>query len=191
MASRIGAALSSKLSNYRRLHGLTFDQLAARSGVSKGMLVQIEQKKANPSIGVLCRIAAALSISMVDLVAGPDPGQDARKGILEPGPGVRLWSSPAGGFAVLETGTRGAAMFELWSWRLMPGDVFHAPAHGRGTTELIKVDRGTLSITVGAEVTHVKRGQSLTFLSDQAHSYACLGSRPTVFTMAVWEPRAS
>ncbi len=36
------------------------DELARSSGVSKGMLVEIEGCKANPSIALLCKIAAAM-----------------------------------------------------------------------------------------------------------------------------------
>lgn len=43
----------------RREHTLTLDELSRRSGVSKGMLVEIEKGEANPSIAILCKVAAA------------------------------------------------------------------------------------------------------------------------------------
>ncbi len=46
---------------------MSLDELARRSGVSK-MLVEIEGCKANPSIALLCKIAAAMGVSVADVV---------------------------------------------------------------------------------------------------------------------------
>ncbi|MEQ1524917.1 MAG: helix-turn-helix transcriptional regulator [Aestuariivirga sp.] len=65
----IAAAVANRISALRKAQDLTFDALARRAGVSKGTLVQIEQERANPSIATLCRLAAALGVSVAELVA--------------------------------------------------------------------------------------------------------------------------
>ncbi|UVK48316.1 hypothetical protein BPNPMPFG_007566 (plasmid) [Mesorhizobium sp. AR07] len=62
-----------------------------------------------------------------------------------------LWTSAKGSKAKLHTSTSGRTMFELWSWVLMPGDVFAADAHSPDTRELLSVTQGSLKVTVGSD----------------------------------------
>lgn len=57
--STINEAVSQRIKQFRSQKKMSLDELARRSGVSKGMLVEIEGCKANPSIALLCKIAAA------------------------------------------------------------------------------------------------------------------------------------
>ena len=50
--------------------GLTLEQLAVQSGVSKSMLSQIERGQANPTFAVLWSLTRALKIDISDLVEG-------------------------------------------------------------------------------------------------------------------------
>lgn len=54
----------------RKARHLTLEQLAARSGVSKSMLSQIERSEANPTFAVLWSLTQALKIDFADLIAG-------------------------------------------------------------------------------------------------------------------------
>ena len=47
----------------------TLDELAARSAVSRRLLVQIEHAEANPSLGTLLKLAAALGVTLTELVS--------------------------------------------------------------------------------------------------------------------------
>jgi DNA-binding XRE family transcriptional regulator/quercetin dioxygenase-like cupin family protein len=53
----ITQAIANNVRAQRAHRGLTLDALAARSGVSRGMLVQVEQGRTNPSVSTLTRIA--------------------------------------------------------------------------------------------------------------------------------------
>ena len=48
-------AVARNVREARLERGWTLEQLATRSGVSKGMVVQIEQARTNPSIGTLSK----------------------------------------------------------------------------------------------------------------------------------------
>ena len=65
----IARAIGGRVRQGRGSRGWTLDQLAERSGVSRRMLVSIEQGSANPSITTLLRISDALG----QLVQGPAP----------------------------------------------------------------------------------------------------------------------
>ena len=54
----------------RKARQLTLEQLAARSGVSKSMLSQIERGEANPTFAVLWALTQALKIDFAALLAG-------------------------------------------------------------------------------------------------------------------------
>src|SRR6478735_12560603 len=70
MARRVAEVLK-KLRADRRL---SLDDLAARSGVSRAALSQIEGARTNPTLAVLWKIAAGLEIPFQDLIEAPVEG---------------------------------------------------------------------------------------------------------------------
>ncbi|MFN4142968.1 helix-turn-helix domain-containing protein [Aestuariivirga sp.] len=186
----LSAALGRRISALRKGHGLSFDALAHKAGVSKGTLVQIEQGGANPSISTLCRLAGAIGVSVSDLVA---PIEVPERSLTVVGPSeVRiLWAGPSGGSALLLAGTPGPDMLEIWTWVLMPGECFEASVHGRGTRELIHVTEGSVALEVDGQSSVVAAGSTAIALTDRPHAYRNPGTVPVRFTMVVHEPPAS
>ena len=185
-ALAMNGAIARRIASLRKARQLSFDELAARSSVSKGMLVQIEQGRANPSIATLCRVAAALRVSVADLVAsGGDSAHPIE--LVAPQDTRTLWTGEQGGSASLIVGARGPDMLELWHWVLYPGERFEARAHGAGTVELIHVRSGSLVLELDGTVYVVASGHSAIANTDRPHAYACRGRRRTEFTMVVSE----
>src|SRR5260370_6464081 len=58
----ITAAVARTLQALRADRGWSLDQLAARSGVSKGVLVALEQGRSNPNLATLARIGDAFGV---------------------------------------------------------------------------------------------------------------------------------
>lgn len=185
----LGLILAAHIRDVRQRQQLSLDGLARRSGLSKGTVVALEQGKANPSIGVLCRLAAALSLSVTDLLGDPPAG--GPEGRIDRATPKTLWESDRGSLARLQASTSGRTMFELWSWTIMPGDVFHSDAHSPDTRELISVVSGRLAIIVGSETMTLAAGESARLRTDQAHSYAAADDNAAIFTMAVMERGAA
>lgn len=183
----LAALVAVRIAALRRSRKLSCDALAQHAGVSKGTLVQIEQQRANPSISTLCRLAAALEVSVADLVAPPGIGAQPVTLVRAP-EARRLWSGPKGGSAVLLAGTAGPDMLEIWNWVLMPDERFEAAIHGRGTRELIHVIEGNLVLEVDGSIHLVAAGTSAIALTDRPHAYANPGQEPVRFTMTVHEP---
>ena len=181
----LGARLSAKVQETRRLQGLSLDALARRASLSKGTVVAIEQGKANPSIGVLCRLAAAFALSVSDLLGQADAG--IKGDPVELTVPVVLWKTALGSEATLAASISGSTMFELWTWAIAPGDIYHSDAHSWGTRELIRVQQGTLEIEVGDKRLILNEGCAARLEADQPHSYAALGDLPVLFSMAVLE----
>ncbi len=164
-------------------------RLAQRAGGTKGTLVQIEQQRGNPSISTLCRLSAALGVSVADLVA---PTETASQSVtlVRAEDARRLWAGPSGGAAVRLAGTLGPDMLEIWDWVLMPDERFDAAAHGPRTRELIHVTEGTLALSVDGATVLVSAGASVIAVTDRPHAYANPGKAPLRFTMTVHEPAA-
>src|SRR5262245_28456123 len=177
--------LSSRLRARRVERRLSLDRLAALSDVSKGMLVQIENGEANPSIATLCKVASALGASVADLVQVSEQ-QPAE---VMPAAAPRLlWRGPKGGTATMLVGSAGPDMLELWTWELRPGERYEAPAHPRGTEELIHVTHGRLALAFGDVSYLIQTGGSASAHTDRPHAYACDGRTAVRFTMVVAEP---
>jgi transcriptional regulator with XRE-family HTH domain len=177
--------LSGAVRRYRKEKGLSLDALAELADLSKGTVVALEQGTANPSIAILCRLAAALGVSVTDLlIARPFNEQPQAIERTTPAP---LWKTKNGSIALLEASTSGSEMFELWSWTIAKGEIHHAEAHSPGTCELLSVQKGRLTITVGDESIVLGSGQSARLITDKPHSYAASKSHSVSFSMAVLE----
>ena len=185
VTAALAVAIGGRVRHERQARGWTLDQLADAAGVSRRMVVNVEQGAANPSVGTLLRISDALGVGLPALVERPaaKPVKVTRSG-----EGAVLWSSAAGGRGVLVGGTQPPDVAELWDWTLGPGDHHPSEAHTPGTKELIQVQQGTVTLEVAGEPVTLGPGDAVAFPGDVAHGYANQGTEPARFTLAVFEP---
>jgi transcriptional regulator with XRE-family HTH domain len=145
-------AIARKLHAARTTANLSLDELAARSGVSKGTLVSLEQGRGNPSVAVLCHVAVALGVSLAELVdysAQPAPSE------FNPGEGRVVWQGERCSFARLVIAGPGPNIVELWQWTLSSGDRYDAAPHSSGTREVIHHRRCSQLLVQGQETSRV------------------------------------
>jgi transcriptional regulator with XRE-family HTH domain len=185
-ADRIAGAIGGRVRQGRGSRGWTLDQLAERSGVSRRMLVSIEQGSANPSIATLLRISDALGIGLPALV---DLDRSSMLRVTRAGAAPVLWRGTLGGRAVLVAGTEPPNVTELWDWTLGPGEGHATEAHAAGTRELLLVLDGQVELRVGEHAEVLAKGDSASFAGDLAHEYLNAGSaRVARFALTVHEP---
>jgi transcriptional regulator with XRE-family HTH domain len=184
----VSAAIARNLRAMRTAHGWSLDALSQRSGVSKGMLVLIEQGASNPSIGTLTRIAEALDVTIAQLV---DLGELPAVRVVRAAETVTLWRDGTGSHADLLLGMERREHVELWTWLLAAGAEYRADAHAAGTRELLHVTAGGLRLNVGGETHDLAAGDSVLFAADRAHSYANPGAGETRIHMVVVMPPAA
>lgn len=180
----VNQAVSDSIKNWRKSQKLSLDELSRRAGVSKGMLVEIEKGVANPSIAILCKVAAALGLSVADIV-NVSHAPDAW--LIETSDMPVLWQGEQGGSAKMLAGTRGPDMIELWRWQMFAGEVFSSTGHSSGTLELLHVEQGTLALTLGERNLVVQQGCAAVARTDMPHAYASADDQPVIFTMTVAE----
>ena len=181
----LAAAIGARVKRERQARQWTLDQLAEAAGVSRRAVVNVEQGAANPSVGTLLRISDALGIGLPALVEPPGPRPVK---VTRSGEGAVLWTGEGGGRGVLVAGTDPPDVVELWDWTLETGDRHDSEAHAPGTKELVQVQHGQVSITVGDQQIVLKTGDAIAFPGDVAHSYYNDAKKLARFSLAVYEP---
>jgi transcriptional regulator with XRE-family HTH domain len=172
----------------RHARGLTLDALAERSGISRRMLVNVEQGVTNPSIATLLRLSEALAIGLPDLVAPHDA--EARLEVNRAGDRPPLWTGESGGQAFLAAGVAAPDAVELWDWTLAPGDAHASEPHVAGTRELLVAIEGEMVLSVAGEEAVLRTGDAASFRGDTVHGYRNDGSAVARFVLTVFEPPA-
>ena len=178
-------AVARTLQALRADRSWSLDQLAARSGVSKGVLVALEQGRSNPNLATLARISDAFGVPVTRLV---DVTGEPAVQISHPGAGRILWRGPSGGTGTILGATDPPWATELWRWELRPGEAFGGEAHAPATRELVWVESGTLTLTVAGERHAITAGQSARFPGGRPHRYTNDGTAPAHLIMVVLIP---
>jgi transcriptional regulator with XRE-family HTH domain len=181
----LALAIGARVRQQRLSRGWTLDQLAAAAGVSRRMVVNVEQGAVNPSVGTLLRISDALGVGLPVLVELPQPKPVK---VTRSGDGAVLWSSESGGRGVLVAGTEPPDVVELWDWILGPGDHHSSEAHTPGTKELVQVQEGTITVEVAGEPVALEAGDAVAFPGDVMHGYANPGPQAARFSLTVFQP---
>ena len=175
--------LGSQLREARLAAGLTITEVAERAGFSASYISQVERDLANPSIGAVNRIAAAIGIRMSAFFTnGSDPESHAPPAAREELPTRIVRHNRRKGLAY--PGSR--VLFELLSPDLQHNlEILHsvAPAGTESGDESIShpgeecaiVLKGQLELTVGGEVHLLEAGDAVTFDSAKPHSWKSLG----------------
>ncbi len=185
-AADIPAALARTLQGLRAERGWSLDQLAARSGVSKGVLVSLEQGRGNPNLATLARVGDAFGVPMTRLV---EVTGESTVRVSGPDQARVLWRGPSGGTGTIIAATEPPWAAELWRWTLQPGEGF-----GGDATCLPPGSwpgwRKALTLTVAGEQYQVTAGQSARFPGGVPHAYRNDGTAPVSLTMIVVVPPA-
>jgi transcriptional regulator with XRE-family HTH domain len=184
-AEATAAAVARNTRRLRTAKGWSLDQLASRSGVSKGMLVHLEQARTNPSLGTLCKVAETLGVSLAGLV---ELHEAPVVQVVAPGETVRLWTGVEGSAGDLLAGSDERDHVELWHWTLAAGDGLGSDAHLEGTHELLHVLDGTLTLEVDGQSHAVRAGGAALFPADRPHCYRNEHKRTVRFVMVVLTP---
>ena len=184
-AAPLTRLIGERVRHERQARRWTLDQLVELSGVSRRMLINIEQGEANPSIGILLKLSDALGVGLSALVDSPEPS--AVK-VTRSGAAPVLWSGQAGGRALLVASTTPPDVVELWDWTLGAGDRHNSDAHAAGTHELLHVLEGAVAIEVADQTVTLQTGDAISFPADVPHAYSNPNTLPARFSLSVFEP---
>jgi len=161
-------AVGVNLRRLRAKRGLSLQQLAQRSGVSRAMLGQIEIGRSAPTINLLWKVARALDVTFSALITRIDQVSPRVLTAAD----AKLLTNQAGTFT-----SRALFPFdeprrnEFYELRLKAGGVEEAHPHPPGTLENLVVTVGILEVAVGETTHRLKTGDAILFTADVPHVY--------------------
>lgn len=171
-AAELGRKVAENLRQRRKARGMSLDDLARSSGVSRAALSQIETCKSNPTVGVLWKIAVGLGIPFAELLGEPRSGAV----VLRRGD-AQVLRSLDGKFESRPLAPAGASpLVELYELRMAARAHHVSEAHAPGTHELLVVLSGQLRMHIDGLVYDLAAGDSIAFAADRAHSYENTGA---------------
>jgi transcriptional regulator with XRE-family HTH domain len=166
-AAELGRRVAENLRDRRKARGMSLDDLARASGVSRAALSQIETCKSNPTVGVLWKIAVGLAVPFAELIGAPRSGA-----VVLRRADSQILRSSDGKFESRPLAPAGASpLVELYELRLSARSTHRSEPHAPGTHEMIVVLSGGLRMHVDDETYELGAGDSIAFAADRPHSY--------------------
>lgn len=164
-------AVGSKLQDIRKAQKLSLDELSKRAGVSKSMLSEVERNQANPTVGVLWRLASALGLSLTDLLAGSADHKAAPTVELVPAHSIPVTTSPDGKCTLRILGPIAlAGKVEWYELAVEAGGLLASEPHEAGAREHVSVLSGSLTVQAAESSKVLKAGDSARYAADVQHS---------------------
>ena len=175
-------SLGAQLRTLRKTRELTLEQLAARSGISAGLLSQMERGQGNPSFNTLVQVAHALSVPVASLFRTEATGSpvvrraERRRIDSHAGDGAR---DAAGEPTVTELLTPSlAGALEVLLIEVPPGYTTEATPYTHDGEEFGLILEGRHEIHLGEAAYTLEAGDSITYPSRLPHWYRNPGDRP-------------
>ncbi|HEV7328403.1 MAG TPA: XRE family transcriptional regulator [Bosea sp. (in: a-proteobacteria)] len=157
------------LKSIRSERGWSLDQTAARTGVSKAMLGQIERGESAPTIATLWKIATGLGVPMTALLEADRGDGDVL--LMRDAAELRVRPSQEGMQRALLFPYEARFGFELYELTFAPGFESISEPHEIGVVEHITVLHGEVELLIDNEWRLLKQGQALRFPADRRHGY--------------------
>ncbi len=173
MESRVPVQLSENIRQLRESRGFTQDQMARLSGVPRPTWATLESGGANPTLAVLIKVAAALQVSIEELIGPP-----RSTGKLYRVDEVR--TRKRGSVVVRSLLPEPVPGLEIDRMELPPGASMTGIPHTHGTREVLTCEEGALVLTASGETFELGPGDVVAFRGDQRHSYRNPGRRTAV-----------
>lgn len=177
--------LGDQLRRLRRDSGMTLRELAEKSGLSTGMLSQIENGSADPSLSSLRKLATVFDAEISSLFSDPDAAVDSVH-VSVPAQRMRLMT-PGGEFAY-ERLTPGRGDLEMLRAVIPPGEATSPQSWGHPSTECVYVISGELLVEAGGSEYTIRENESITFDSRLPHRYRNPSQHETIIVLAVTPP---
>lgn len=166
------SSLGEKLKTARTKMGLSLNDVATMTGVSKTMLSQIERSESIPTIATVWKIANGIRIKFETLLENSNRLY-AVKNIADMVPltddenSVLVYCifpfSPISGF-------------ELFYAIFKPGCNYSSENHRNSSMEYLLVSQGEIELVIGANTYHLEAGSAMAFDAKENHRYINKGT---------------
>lgn len=169
--------IGQEIRRIRQEQGLTLEETALRTDVSKAMLGQIERGESNPTVSLLWKVASGLRVSLSSLLSPVETDYevidiDALPSIAAAEGKMQLKDvfafNPISGF-------------EYFYITLEPGAHHESVPHENASNEYIIVTEGTLTLTSAGRSYSLEAPAAVQFSPQFPHTYENNADQPAVF----------
>jgi transcriptional regulator with XRE-family HTH domain len=181
----MAAMTLARIRELRQQMGLTLHQLSGLTGLSVGMISQVERGITDPSLETLRRISDAFGVPLFDLFREdePDPVTVVRKHAR------RRVSSPQGQVVYSQVSRIGGKL-EVLEAAIEPGAVSADARRSHASEECVLVLSGRLRVEVGKDGYDLAAGDSCHFDSMIPHRFVNPHDEVARYLVAVTPPSA-
>jgi transcriptional regulator with XRE-family HTH domain len=164
-----GERLGARMKDLRRERGLTLEELAEHSGVSRAMISKVERGEKNPTLVVAAKVAEGLGVTLSELLGV----EERREVVVVPCDRRMVMRDPETGFErQLLSPTFGGRGIEFVRNVVPEGSTSgEFPPHRRGVEEYVVVEKGRLRAVIGGEEYVLEEGDALYFEADASHRF--------------------
>jgi len=173
-----GANLGGNVRRLREARGLSQQQMARLAGLPRPTWASLESGSANPTLAVLSKAAAALQVSIEELL-GP-PRTAAR--LFAKG---EIPERRRGGARLRPLLPEAIPGLDISRMELAPGGSLSGIPHTAGTREYLTCERGRIELAASGERWRLGPGDVLVFRGDQRHGYRNLDPRRPAVAVSV------
>ncbi|WP_250675448.1 helix-turn-helix domain-containing protein (plasmid) [Paraclostridium ghonii] len=162
----INAHIGNNIKEIRKSRGLTIDKLSLESGVSKGMISEIERGVRNPSINTLWSIANTLKIPINYILKGNNIQEPV---IYKIGDKLDLGESSYSIHTIMNFNED--RKFEIYFNEYKPNSQTKPSAHYDGVEEYALITCGQLTLSMDGNEFIANEGEVIYFKGNNLHSY--------------------
>ncbi len=177
--------IGHNLKKIRRQKQISLDKVAELTGVSKGMLAQIEKGTSNPTVTVLWKIATGLNVSFSYFMEESEEelhivSKFTTKPLLEENGKMRVY--PLFSYDI-------ERKFEVFTIVLYPDCEHRSEAHTQGVEENIIVTKGNMLLMIGEKMIQLVEGDAIRYKADIPHGYKNTTESEVVFQQIIYYSR--
>ena len=174
--------IGDNIRKIRRERGLSLEQMAEQTGVSKAMIGQIERGDSNPTVAILWKIANGLKVSFSSLIEKPTNQvsiihYEEVQPVLEDNGNYIVY--PIFPFDPFKK-------WESYRVEMKPGCSYRNEGHTKGVEEYITVLSGEIALKIDEEIYELGEGSSIRFAADSGHEYLNVSEEEAVCQMVIY-----
>ncbi|MCP4809814.1 MAG: helix-turn-helix domain-containing protein [Proteobacteria bacterium] len=165
--------LARSIRQLREIRGYTQNKLAQLSGVPRPTIANLESGGANPTLSVLTKVAAALQVSIEELISPP-------RAVARLYKASELRVKRRGDVTVRQLLPDAIPGVVVERMELLRDATMAGVPHKPGTREYLTCETGRLLLTASGEKYRLEPGDVVVFRGDQKHGYANAGETTAV-----------
>lgn len=173
MVDEVAHNLANNLRQLREARGVSQQQIARVAGIPRPTWAHLETGAGNPTLGVLVKVASALSVSVEELIAPPRAGAKHY-------PSSSLPVRRRGGVTIRRLLPEVIVGLELERMELPVRASMTGTPHTPGTREYLTCESGRVELVAAGQSWTLEPGDVVVFRGDQKHGYRNVGRTPAV-----------